>query len=90
MSVNWVTHEYMLDVMDIKQENLIALFVELIGAYARACKKRSKWKLCEGCKTVYYCSRKCQKISWKHRHKQQCQKLQKLIAKIDSIKINIL
>ena len=39
-----------------------------------------KWKLCKGCKTTYYCSRKCQKISWKQGHKQQCQTLEKLLA----------
>ena len=43
-----------------------------------------KWKLCKGCKTTYYCSRKCQKISWKQGHKQQCQKLQKLIVSISN------
>eukprot|EP01084_Bolivina_argentea_P264253 447574_1 len=34
-----------------------------------------EWKLCKQCKTTYYCSRRCQKISWKQVHKKQCKKL---------------
>ena len=46
-------------------------------------KRNAKWKICKGCKTTYYCSRKCQKISWIHGHKEQCQALQKLISYVD-------
>ena len=42
-----------------------------------------KWKICKGCKTTYYCSRKCQKISWIQGHKQKCQTLQKLMIHVD-------
>eukprot|EP01084_Bolivina_argentea_P150060 262048_1 len=34
-----------------------------------------KVKTCAGCLKVAYCSKKCQKISWKKKHKYECQKL---------------
>ena len=35
-----------------------------------------KWHICKGCKCVYYCSRKCQKIAWNRQgHKAVCEKL---------------
>ena len=38
----------------------------------------NKWYICGGCKLVYYCSRKCQKISWnKQNHAYQCKIIQK-------------
>eukprot|EP01084_Bolivina_argentea_P197671 338699_1 len=41
----------------------------------------NKWYLCKGCKTTHYCSKKCQKISWKKQyHKYQCKQLQQLYA----------
>eukprot|EP01084_Bolivina_argentea_P023909 44664_1 len=41
---------------------------------------KSKWYLCNGCKTTYYCSRRCQKYGWsRYGHKRQCIKLQKLM-----------
>eukprot|EP01083_Nonionella_stella_P189880 703231_1 len=42
------------------------------------CKNRSKkrLKLCSKCRSVYYCSRKCQKIAWKHSHRNQCSKIE--------------
>eukprot|EP01084_Bolivina_argentea_P197669 338696_1 len=41
----------------------------------------NKWYLCKGCKTTHYCSKKCQKISWKKQyHKHQCKQLQQLYA----------
>lgn len=29
-------------------------------------------RLCGGCELVRYCSRRCQKISWKHQHRYEC------------------
>lgn len=41
---------------------------------------RKKWYICKGCKTVYYCSRKCQKINWnKGEHRKHCKQLQRYI-----------
>ncbi|PFX19823.1 F-box protein [Stylophora pistillata] len=34
--------------------------------------KPGEFKRCGGCKTVYYCGRKCQAQHWKAGHKQQC------------------
>ena len=48
---------------------------------------KKRWKICKGCKTTYYCSRRCQKKAWIQGHKQQCQKLQKLITNIDTFTI---
>ena len=40
-----------------------------------------KWHICKGCKTTYYCSRKCQKLSWnRYGHRNQCKQLQTLIT----------
>ena len=44
----------------------------------KAKKRIKRWKLCKGCLTTNFCNRKCQKISWKQEHKEQCQRLQKL------------
>ena len=39
---------------------------------------KKKWYICKGCKTTYYCSRRCQKKSWiGDNHRKHCQKLQK-------------
>lgn len=32
-------------------------------------------KICKKCKMVYYCSKHCQKIDWKNKHKKQCKQL---------------
>ena len=41
-----------------------------------------RWKICKGCRSTYFCSRKCQKIAWvKFDHKGQCKKLQKLVVR---------
>ncbi len=40
------------------------------------CKKSGlKFKHCSACKSVYYCSRECQKSDWK-RHKKECKKIE--------------
>jgi len=36
------------------------------------CRKRESLKRCEGCKTTFYCNRRCQKAHWSHEHKSQC------------------
>eukprot|EP01084_Bolivina_argentea_P120636 213853_1 len=38
-------------------------------------KLKQQLKLCSNCRTVYYCSKRCQKIAWKYEHKQRCAKL---------------
>ena len=43
-------------------------------------KARTRWYICKGCQGIYYCSRKCQKISWVNDgHRQQCKILQTFI-----------
>ena len=37
-----------------------------------------QFKICGGCCIVAYCSRKCQKLHWKSRHRHQCKQLSKL------------
>ena len=37
-------------------------------------------KICKGCKTVYYCGRKCQKVDWKQLHRDYCQMLKEKIC----------
>jgi len=34
---------------------------------------RENLKLCQGCRTVRYCSKVCQRAAWKHGHKKSCQ-----------------
>ena len=42
-------------------------------------KAKKRWKICKGCKTTYYCSRRCQKVSWNRGyHKYQCLILQNM------------
>eukprot|EP01084_Bolivina_argentea_P088623 160005_1 len=35
-------------------------------------KKNGKLKMCRKCRMVYYCSKKCQKIHWKQKHRYNC------------------
>eukprot|EP01084_Bolivina_argentea_P063161 115363_1 len=35
-------------------------------------------KLCKGCKVIYFCSRRCQKLDWKRRHRLNCTAIRKL------------
>ena len=67
--------DYMLDTVGTEE------FPQTIAGLRAAIKfrKANKWKFCKGCKTTYYCSRKCQKISWKYGHRLQCKTLQKLV-----------
>lgn len=39
--------------------------------------KAGEFKRCSGCKSVYYCGRKCQIQDWKAGHKQKCDKSSK-------------
>ena len=32
----------------------------------------TKLKCCAGCRSVYYCDEKCEKIDWDNGHKQEC------------------
>ncbi len=34
--------------------------------------QETRLKICRQCKMVYYCSRTCQKLDWKHRHRNEC------------------
>ena len=54
-----------------------------------ACGKESDIKLqcCGGCKSVYYCDKKCQQRHWNAGHKNECKvmKLQKVDAMINQL-----
>ena len=39
--------------------------------------KAGEFKRCGGCKSVYYCGRKCQVQDWKAGHKHKCDKSSK-------------
>ena len=34
--------------------------------------KQSNLNVCKGCKSVYYCDRKCQKYDWTQNHRNEC------------------
>ena len=40
-------------------------------------KKYNNFKICKGCQSIYYCTRKCQKKDWMN-HKIHCNKLKKI------------
>lgn len=44
--------------------------------YCRSCGQRGPVQLCSACKSVYYCSAKCQGADWK-RHKKLCKSIAK-------------
>eukprot|EP01083_Nonionella_stella_P154216 496614_1 len=44
------------------------------------CEGNRKWKVCSGCKLIFYCSRKCQKYDWsRNQHSRLCKQLQVLL-----------
>ena len=49
--------------------------VEMIRKCHNCDKFGEDFPKCSGCKSVYYCSRECQKTDWKKRHKKICKKL---------------
>lgn len=45
-----------------------------------------RWSVCSGCKSVYYCNAKCQRLDWSLKHKYQCIKQYlKPLSRFDSI-----
>ena len=45
------------------------------------CHRHIEWKICKGCKFVFYCCRKHQKRHWNVAHSSQCKKLSYLRRK---------
>ena len=45
-------------------------------------------KKCSGCKSVSYCSVKCQTLHWKSKHKKECKKLRNKNKKKTKKKLN--
>merc|ERR1712129_332127 len=43
---------------------------------AKQCTDSELFKICSGCKLVYFCSKSCQKKAWKDGHRRVCRKLQ--------------
>ena len=54
----------------------MATEIETKGECAQ-CGTIENTRRCNGCKSVWYCSVKCQKVDWKSNHKKQCKKLKK-------------
>ncbi len=54
----------------------IPWIVDQLDSKCYCCGKTTKsLKLCSGCQTVYFCSKKCQKINWKKKHRYSCTKI---------------
>ena len=77
---------YVYDTYGIYRENYHE-FMDKSCCYMKVKKRKGikgskfEWKICKGCKSTYFCSRKCQKIAWiKFGHRQRCKKLQQIIV----------
>lgn len=51
-----------------------------LRCFNHVCSKRwnkriNRFKMCKGCKVVYYCGRICQKKHWKQSHNNECKDL---------------
>ena len=79
-NIRYVEHKYGIKVPDVNGDGTADLTIQCEQWQNRK-KSTENWYICNGCKTTYYCSRRCQKKSWnRYGHRRQCQKLQKLIV----------
>ena len=58
------------------QQLMKQLYIKLGGKhkcdYDKCSKILTKLNVCRGCRSSFYCSRKCQKLDWKVRHRKKC------------------
>ena len=52
-------------------------------------KKSQTLRCCKGCLNVYYCSKNCQKRSWKHRHQNECNRDDEISQLLNELRITI-